>query len=75
MIIVQKFVTDYGAFGSHDSAIVGGKAVSKDTLKERHIQPVHYHPCKYGGMQDQGYIALVEQSSIAHSKLLILVVC
>ena len=64
---------DYGAFGSHDSRIVGGIAVSEDTLKKRHIQPVHYDPRKYGGMQDQGYVALVEQSSIAHSKVLILV--
>ncbi len=69
----RKYFVDYGEYGSHSYRIKGGRKLSKDIFRRYKIKPVHYNPRKYGGMQDQGYVASVEQLAIAHASILILV--
>ena len=67
------YFVDYGKHGSHSAEIGIGMQVSKKHLKANKIEPVHYDPDIYGGWPDQGFVALVEQSAIAKSKILVLV--
>ena len=50
-----------------------GQKASMAILKDKHIHPVSYDPRKFGGIKDQGYVALVEQLSMAQSDTLVLV--
>ena len=68
-----RYFVDYGTFGSHSYEVSLGKKASFGILKQRHIAPVYYNPNKYGGRADQGFVALVEQLSMAHSSVLVLV--
>ena len=68
-----RYFVDYGEFGSHSYRISGGQKISKKGFEQNNIKPVHYDPRKYGGLQDQGFVASVEQLTIAHSSILILV--
>ena len=69
-----RYFVDYGEFGSHSYRIIGGQKISKESFKRNNIKPVHYDPRQYGGIQDTGFVASVEQLTIAaHSSILILV--
>ena len=67
------YFVDYGEYGSHSFEVSLGRKVSLRTLQENNIKPLHYDPKKYGGIPDQGFVALVEQLSLSQSKILILV--
>ena len=71
--LIDRYFVDYGRFGSHSYEVSLGIKASQKFLSKRHINPVHYNPDTYGGKLDQGYVALVEQEALAHSKVLILV--
>ena len=68
-----RYFVDYGEFGSHSYEVKLGQKASTGLLQEKHITPVSYDPRKFGGMKDQGFVALVEQLSMAQSDILILV--
>ena len=69
----HKYFVDYGEFGSHSYEVKLGQRASMTLLQNKHITTVSYDPRKFGGMKDQGYVALVEQLSMAQSDILILV--
>ena len=68
-----RYFVDYGEFGSHFPGIATGERVSRKILKEEHIIPIHYDPRKFNGIEDQGFVALVEQESIAKADIVVLV--
>ena len=68
-----KYFVDYGTFGSHSNEIYHGKRVSRVPFGQKRITPIHYVPSQFGGLADQGFVSLVEQSAIAKAKVLILV--
>ncbi len=72
-IACYRYFVDYGEFGSHSSTVKRGHKASWFFLKRKGIQTVSYDPRKFGGMKDQGFVALVEQLSMAQSDILILV--
>lgn len=67
-----RYFVDYGKFGSHSYEVKLGEKASRVLLNNKDIQPIHFDPGEYGGQRDQGYVALVEQLSMAHSSVLIL---
>ena len=71
--ICYRYFVDYGEFGSHSYEISDGQNASAALLQQEHITPVRYDPRKFGGIKDQGFVALVEQLSMAQSDILILV--
>ena len=68
-----NFFVDYGLHGSHASEARLGRWASEECLSKNNIHPIHYDPSKYKGQYDQGYVALVEQTAMAYSKVLVLV--
>ena len=68
-----RYFVDYGEFGSHFPGIATGERVSRKILQEEHITPIHYDPLKFNGIEDQGFVALVEQESIAKADIVVLV--
>lgn len=68
-----KYFVDYGPYGSHSFEIGLGKKISKKPFLQKKIVPLHYDPSKFGGWADQGYVALVEQNTIAMAKVLVLI--
>ena len=71
--ICYRYFVDYGEFGSHSYEIRDGQNASANLLQEEHVTPVSYDPRKFNGVEDQGFVALVEQLSMAQSDILILV--
>ena len=68
-----KYFVDYGKFGSHSNEIYHGKRVSRVPFGQKKITPIHYVPSQFGGLADQGFVSLVEQSTIAKAKVLVLI--
>ncbi len=68
-----RYFVDYGEFGSHYPLIATGEKVCRKVFQEEHITPIHYDPRNFNGMEDQGFVALVEQESIAKADIVVLV--
>ena len=70
---VVKYFVDYSPFGSHSFEVSYGRKVSVGELKRKKIKPEYYRVKEYGGVEDQAFVALVEQAAIAKSEVLVLV--
>jgi hypothetical protein len=69
-----KYFVDYGQFGSFTADdLYITRLIKYKYLKHKKIIPLHYNPKEFGGLADQGFVALVELSTIARAKVLLLV--
>jgi hypothetical protein len=72
--IEVKYFVDYGEYGSHSHEVKFGKKLSRRFFfTNKQVTPLHYNPKEFGGLADQGFVALVELSTIARAKVLLLV--
>lgn len=69
--LTVKYFVDYGPYGSQSMAY--GRKISKGPFQENRVIPLHYDPSIYGGIEDSGYVSLVEQGTIAKAMVLVLV--
>ena len=65
-----KYFVDYGKFGAGDGpqGHVVRRFIEKDGLV-----PLYYNPEKFGGLQDRGFVALVEKCAAAKARILVVV--
>ena len=61
---------DYGKFGAGDGP--QGHIV-QPFIEEDGLVPLHYDPNKFGGLQDRGFVALVEKCAAAKARILVVV--
>ena len=65
-----KYFVDYGKFGANDGHY---RDVVIQWIERDGLVPLHYDPVKFGGLEDAGFVALVEKGAAAKGKILVAV--
>ena len=66
------YFVDYGPYGTHKGEQNVARPVISQLETVRHIAPTHYDPSKFNGLNNAGFVSLVEKYAIAHAKVLVL---
>ena len=66
------FFVDYGSYGIQKREQNVARLVISQLETVRHIAPTHYDPSKFNGLNNAGFVSLVEKHAIAHAKVLVL---
>ena len=65
-----KYFVDYGKFGAQDGHY---RDVVIQWIERDGLVPLHYDPVMFGGVDDAGFVALVEKCAAAKAKILVAV--